>query len=114
MNMLKGALQWSVYRQRTERIYRRFLQPLLCGLFMLVLILPTSKGWKAEWTLAGKINPRRSRGLNLGPSGQEAELLPLRLPSTYQYNKSVMHFFLVTGIAVHPWEAAQALPPKRR
>ena len=51
---LKGALQWSIYPQRTGSIYRRKLQPLLSSLCMLVLILPTSEGWKAEWTLAGK------------------------------------------------------------
>ena len=51
---LKGALQWSIYPQRTGSIYRRKLQPLLSSPCMLVLILPTSEGWKAEWTLAGK------------------------------------------------------------
>ena len=51
---LKGALQWSIYPQRTGSIYGRKLQPLLSSPCMLVLILPTSEGWKAEWTLAGK------------------------------------------------------------
>ena len=51
---LKGALQWSIYPQRTGSIYRRKWQPLLSSPCMLVLILPTSEGWKAEWTLAGK------------------------------------------------------------
>ena len=51
---LKGALQWSIYPQRTGSIYRRKLQPLLSSPYMLVLILSTSEGWKAEWTLAGK------------------------------------------------------------
>ena len=51
---LKGALQWSIYPQRTGSIYRRKLQLLLSSPCMLVLILPTSEGWKAEWTLAGK------------------------------------------------------------
>ena len=73
MDMLKGALRWSVYPPKN-------------GPCMLVLVLPTSEGWKAEWTLAGKkvtqiFNPRRGRGLNLGPSGLEAEILPLRQPS---------------------------------
>ena len=50
---------------------------------MLVLILPTSKGWKAEWTSVGKkvtqiFNPRRGQGLNQGPSGLEADIWPLR------------------------------------
>ena len=52
---------------------------------MLVLILPTSEGWKAEWASAGKkvtqiFNPRRGRGLNQGPSGWEEEILPLWQP----------------------------------
>ena len=51
---LKGALQWSIYPQRTGSIFRRKLQPLLSSPCMLVLILPTSEGWKAEWTSAGK------------------------------------------------------------
>ena len=48
----------------------------------LVLILPASKEWKAEWTLAITqiFNPRRGRGLNLGPSGWYTEILPLRQP----------------------------------
>ena len=53
-NMLKGALQWSVYPQQTGSIHRckrRLLQISPC---MLVLILPTPEGWKAEWTLTGK------------------------------------------------------------
>ena len=56
--MLKGALQWSVYPppppQWTESIYRRLWRPLQSGPCMLVLILPTSEGYKVEWTLAGK------------------------------------------------------------
>ena len=52
---------------------------------MLVLILPTSNGWKAEWTSAGKkvtqiFNPLQGRGLNLISSGWEAEILPLLWP----------------------------------
>ena len=64
---------------------RHIWQSLQCGPCMLVLILPTWEGWKAEWTSAGKkvtqiFNPRRGRGLNLGPSGWEAEILPLCQP----------------------------------
>ena len=40
--------------QRTGSMYRRQWQPLLSSPCTLVLILPTSEGWKAEWTLAGK------------------------------------------------------------
>ena len=55
-NMLKGALQWSVYPQRTGSIYRCKWQPFQISpcILWLVLILPTPEGWKAEWTLAGK------------------------------------------------------------
>ena len=79
-NMLKGALQWSVYPQRTGSIYRRLWQPLQIGPCMLVLILPTPGGWKAEWTLAGKkvtqiFNPRPGRESNRGPQDWEAEIL---------------------------------------
>ena len=79
-NMLKGALQWSVYPQRTESIYRCLWQPLQIGPYMLVLILPTLGGWKAEWTLAGKkvtqiFNPRPGRESNRGPQDWEAEIL---------------------------------------
>ena len=78
--MLKGALQWSVYPQRTGSIYRRLWQPLQIGPCMLVLILPTPGGWKAEWTLAGKkvtqiFNPRPGRESNWGPQDWEAEIL---------------------------------------
>ena len=78
--MLKGALQWSVYPQRTGSIYRRLWQPLQIGSCMLVLILPTPGGWKAEWTLAGKkvtqiFNPRPGRESNRGPQDWEAEIL---------------------------------------
>ena len=71
-NMLKGALQWSVYPQRTGSIYRRLWQPLQIGPCMLVLILPTPGGWKAEWTLAGKkvtqiFNPRLTAGIIASP-----------------------------------------------
>ena len=52
--MLKGALQWSIYPQRIESIYRRKWLPLQISPYMLVLCLPTSEGWKAGWTLAGK------------------------------------------------------------
>ena len=37
-NMLKGALQWSLYPQRTGSIYRRLWQPLQIGPCMLVLV----------------------------------------------------------------------------
>ena len=79
-NMLKGALQWSVYPQRTGSIYRRLWQPLQIGPCMLVLILPTPGGWKAEWTLAGKkvtqiFNPPPGRESNRGPQDWEAEIL---------------------------------------
>ena len=78
--MLKGALQRSVYPQRTGSIYRRLWQPLQIGPCMLVLILPTPGGWKAEWTLAGKkvtqiFNPRPGRESNRGPQDWEAEIL---------------------------------------
>ena len=79
-NMLKDALQWSVYPQRTGSIYRRLWQPLQIGPGMLVLILPTPGGWKAEWTLAGKkvtqiFNPRPGRESNREPQDWEAEIL---------------------------------------
>ena len=79
-NMLKGALQWSVYPQRTGSIYRRLWQPLQISPCMLVLILPTPGGWKAEWTLAGKkvtqiFNPRPGRESNREPQDWEAEIL---------------------------------------
>ena len=79
-NMLKGALQRSVYPQRTGSIYRRLWQLLQIGPCMLVLILPTPGGWKAEWTLAGKkvtqiFNPRPGRESNRGPQDWEAEIL---------------------------------------
>ena len=54
INMLKGALQWSVYPQLTGGMYKSLWQPLQSGLCMLVLILATRKRWKTEWTLAGK------------------------------------------------------------
>ena len=49
------------------------------GQCMLVLILPTLEGWKAEWTLAGKevsqiFDPRPGRGSNLGPQDWEAQI----------------------------------------
>ena len=52
---------------------------------MLVVILSTSEGWKAEWTLARKkvtqiFNPRSGRGSNRAPQDWEAEILPLRQP----------------------------------
>ena len=48
------------------------------GQRMLVLILPTPEGWKAERTIAGKkvtqiFNPRPGQGLNRGPQDWEAE-----------------------------------------
>ena len=54
------------------------------GLCMLVLILPTPGGWKAEWTLAGKkvtqiFNPRLGRGSNRGPQDWEAEIFTTAL-----------------------------------
>ena len=79
-NMLKGALQWSVYPQQTGSIYRCLWQPLQISPCMLVLILPTPGGWKAEWTLAGKkvtqiFNPPPGRESNRGPQDWEAEIL---------------------------------------
>ena len=79
-NMLKGALQWSVYPQWAGSIYRRLWQPLQIDPCMLVLILLTPGGWKAEWTLAGKkvtqiFNPRPGRESNRGPQDWEAEIL---------------------------------------
>ena len=46
---------------------------------MLVLILPTPGGWKAEWTLAGKkvtkiFNHRPGRGSNRGPQDWEVKI----------------------------------------
>ena len=63
-----------------KHIYRRLWQPLQIGPCMLVLILPTPGGWKAEWTLAGKkvaqiFNPRPGRESNRGPQDWEAEIL---------------------------------------
>ena len=71
-NMLRGALQWSVYPQRTGSVYRHKWQPLQISPCMLVLILLTPEWWKAECTLAGKkvtqmFNPRPSWGSNWGP-----------------------------------------------
>ena len=79
-NMLKGTLQWSVYRQQAGSIYRRKWQLLQISPCMLVLILPTLEGWKAEWTLAGKkvtqiFNPRPGWESNWGPQDWEAEIL---------------------------------------
>ena len=48
------ALYNDQFTQRTGSIYRRKLQPLLSSPCILELVLPTSEGWKAEWTLAGK------------------------------------------------------------
>ena len=70
-------------------------QPFQCGPFMLVLILPTPEGWKAERTLAGKktvtqiFNPQPGRGLNQKPLAQdwEAEILPLHQPLDCCYCK---------------------------
>ena len=78
--MFKGALQWSVYPQRTGSIYRRLWQPLQSDPCVLELILPTPEGWKADSTLAGKkvtqiFNPRPGRESNLGPQDWEAEIL---------------------------------------
>ena len=78
--MLKGTLQWSVYPQRTGSIYRPLWQLIQSSPCMLVLILPTPGGWKAEWPLAGKkvtqiFNPRQGRESNWGPKDWEAEIL---------------------------------------
>ena len=77
--MLKAALQWSVYPQRTGRMYRHLGQQLQSGPCMLALILPTPEGSKIEWTLAGKVtqifNPRPGRG---GPKDWKADILLLR------------------------------------
>ena len=79
-NMLKSALQWSVYPQQTRSIYRCLWQPLQIGPCILVLILPTPEGWEAKLTLAGKkvtqiFNPRPGQELNRGPQDWEAEIL---------------------------------------
>ena len=57
---------------------------------MLVLILPTPEGWKAESTLAEKkvtqiFDSWPGQESNLGPSGREAEILPLRQPCLHRY-----------------------------
>ena len=105
--MLKGALQWSIYLQRTGSIYRRLWQPLQIGPCMLVLILPTPGGWKAEWTLAGKkvtqiFNPRPGRESNRGPQDWEAEILttaptpPLYSSQLFKLANILEFFDLVT------------------
>ena len=83
-NMLKGALQWSVYPQRS----------------ILVLILPSPEGWKAEWTLAGKkvtqlFNPWPGRESNRGPQDWEAEILTLRRPVRKSCSRSQRSCFKV-------------------
>ena len=72
--MLRGALQWSVNPQQTGCIYRRLWQPLQSSPCMLVLILPTPEGWKAELTLVGKkvtqiFKPSTRPGIELGTWG---------------------------------------------
>ena len=105
--MLKGALQWSVYPRRTGSIYRRLWQPLQISPCMLVLILPTPGGWKAEWTLAGKkvtqiFNPRPGRESNRGPQDWEAEILttaptpPLYSSQLFKLANILEFFDLVT------------------
>ena len=71
------------------RIYGHKWQPLLSRPCMLVLILPTSEGWKAEWILVGKKVAKYS---TLGRTGivtrdlrvEKAEILPLRQPLRYK------------------------------
>ena len=49
----------------------------------LILILPTSGGWKAESTLEERSHQFSVLGrqdLNLGPCGWKAEILPMRKP----------------------------------
>ena len=63
-----------------KHIYRRcHWQPLQSGLCMLVLILPTPGGWKAEWTLEGKV----TQIFKWEPQGWEVEILPLCQPLHY-------------------------------
>ena len=84
---LKGALQWSIYPQWTGSIHRRKWHLLLSSPCMLVLILLTSDGWKAEWTLAGKKVAKYS---TLGRTGNGTrdlragrQILPLRQPRLF-------------------------------
>ena len=94
-NMLKGALQWSVYPQRNRSIYRRKWQPLQISPCMLVLILLTPEGWKAEGPLAGKkvtqiFNPRPGQESNWGPQDWEAEIFTTAPTPPLLYN--IQHF----------------------
>ena len=72
--MLKGALQWLVYHQRTGSISRRPWQPLQISPCMLVLILPTPGGWRSWVNFSGKeghpnVKPSTRPGIELGTSG---------------------------------------------
>ena len=74
--MLKGALQWLVYPQRTGSIYRRLWQPLQSGpwICMLVLMHFTDPGRMESWVnFSGKegdpnIQPSNRPGFELGTS----------------------------------------------
>ena len=79
MNMLKGALKGSAaYSAHILRIW----QPLLGGTHF------NDVGRMESWVnFSGKdatqiFNPRRGRGLNLGPSGWKADILPWRISDT--------------------------------
>ena len=77
---------------------------------MPVFVLPSSKGWTAEGTLAEKritqiFNPRRGRGLNLRPSGWETKTSPtLPLPAAFTL-RSVLTFgnYLVICSGTHQY-----------
>ena len=90
MKMLKGSLQWSVYPSGPEA----YIQSGQC---MLVLILPTPEGWKAEWTLAGK---KVAQIFNLDQAGDRTgdlrtgkqRSLPLR--QSLRYQAKIFHLWL--------------------
>ena len=109
---LKGALQWSIYPQRTGSIYRRKLQPLLSSPCMLVLILPTSEGWKAEWTTAGKKVAKYS---SLGRTGNGTRDLRVGRQRSYHCaNPSAEYTFHLSASQIYYiywWRCFFALQP---
>ena len=85
MNMLKGTLQsWSVYPQWAESTFRPIWQPLRS--MQAGTHLTQKEGKLSELQRESgteghtEFNPQLGRELNMGPSGWEAEILPLSQP----------------------------------
>ena len=85
------------------------------GQCMLVLILPTPEGWKAEWTLAGKevtqiFDPRPGRGWNQGPQDWEAEIFSSAPTPLLRQISRILRFAMLNRMKIRRRQQIFLLP----